>query len=274
MAASRPSSSPSPTRNRTFAGTLSALGAKLNRTFSGDTETLRADDSSDTYSIASTIDKSQAAADRSLSRGREVFSSGRGGAGNIRQSSASRTRPVDGPDDFSQSRGREPAPAQSPRSFSIGRGGAGNMRSPSRDVKGLATPDLIEEERVVRAHFAASQDAPQSSGRGGAGNITARSRSRDPASGGTTPLRSTGRGGAGNIIFGENNPGAFNEDEEERKNHHHREGLHSTGRGGAANISTLSEPPVEHHTHGHTLAESHGRGGAGNIVRDRSAQRD
>jgi len=266
--------SPSPTR-RSFSGRLSAIGAKINRTLTGESETTVRDNDSDTYSVASTIDKSKV--DRSLSRGREVYSSGRGGAGNIRQSSASRGRPEDGPDDFSRSRGREPAPAESPRSFSIGRGGVGNIRSPSRDVRGpLTTPDLMEDERVVRAHVAASQDAPHSSGRGGAGNIVARSKSRDPQVAATPPLthlRSTGRGGAGNIVSGGDNvPAALNAEEEERKNHHHRDPIHSTGRGGVANVTNLSEPPVEHHPHGHGLAESSGRGGAGNI-RDHSANR-
>lgn len=49
--------------------------------------------------------------------------------------------------------------------------------------------------------------------------------------------------------------------------HLHR---HSTGRGGQANISTLHEPPVEHHEHPHPHFESTGRGGAGNIVNERA----
>lgn len=45
---------------------------------------------------------------------------------------------------------------------------------------------------------------------------------------------------------------------------------HSTGRGGRANITPLHEPPIEHHEHPAPHYESTGRGGAGNIVRDRS----
>ncbi|GLB42549.1 putative protein of unknown function (DUF3602) [Lyophyllum shimeji] len=134
--------------------------------------------------------------DRSRSRGREVYqSSGRGGAGNIRQASVSReARPQRGPEDVSISRGREPLPAMT-QSFSTGRGGAGNIRSPSRDqFDGMvySAPQApiertmtIAEEEFIREHVAASQDIPFSSGRGGAGNIQhtrsrSRSRSRGP----------------------------------------------------------------------------------------------
>ncbi|KAI9445292.1 hypothetical protein H4582DRAFT_906241 [Lactarius indigo] len=42
---------------------------------------------------------------------------------------------LDGPDDFSSTRGREPrSPFNLDKIISIGRGGAGNIRSPSRDV--------------------------------------------------------------------------------------------------------------------------------------------
>jgi len=272
----RPSLSPSPTR-RSFSGALSAIGARINRTLTRE-DTLCEDDS-DAHSFASSIDKSKTAADRSLSRGREVYSSGRGGAGNIRQPSASRTRPEDGPDDFSTSRGREPAPAQSPRSFSTGRGGVGNIRSPSRDVQSpLTAPELKEEERIVRVHVAAIKDAPHSSGRGGAGNITARSKSRDPqvpAGAQHLPhMRSTGRGGAGNIVSGDNLVAGLAQEEEERKNHYHRDTIHSTDRGGVAtNVVSLSESPVERHGNTHGSVESPGRGGAGNIVRNQSAPR-
>ncbi|RDB28005.1 hypothetical protein Hypma_002242 [Hypsizygus marmoreus] len=220
--------------------------------------------------------------DRSQSRGREVYSSGRGGAGNIRSSVSREPRPTDGPDDFSVARGREPMPAQT-RSFSIGRGGAGNIRSPSRDKANKSTlpttPDLTEEEQIIRAHVQGTQESPLSTGRGGIGNIANRSLSRGagtnppPASPGVgSPVRSTGRGGAGNIVHGD---GYHVEviDEDERKEHFHHEGLHSTGRGGSANISTTHEPAVEHHGHAHSDFESTGRGGAGNMVRERSASR-
>ncbi|KAG6918462.1 hypothetical protein DXG01_014089 [Tephrocybe rancida] len=166
-------------------------------------------------------------ADRSQSRGRDVYqSSGRGGAGNIRQASASRdARPTDGPDDFSVSRGREAVPTSPLKNFSTGRGGAGNIRSPSRDptVASIVEPGIAEESEVIRTHVAAVADGPFSSGRGGAGNILqtqSRSRSRGPG-----VVHSTGRGGAGNIL-----PGTVGEayvaDEEERKVHGHQAALH------------------------------------------------
>jgi len=182
------------------------------------------------------------------------------------------------------------------KTFSTGRGGVGNIRSPSRDKPDsnsssphpLAEPTITEEE-VIRAHIAASQDTPFSSGRGGAGNIQkagSRSRSRGPAvasprgpSIAAPPLahvRSTGRGGAGNIIPGADGYSAELNDEEERRNLSGRAGEnvpHSVGRGGAANITTAQGPGVEHPVHAHGEYESTGRGGAGNIVRDRSAQR-
>ncbi|KAH9175251.1 hypothetical protein EDB89DRAFT_347779 [Lactarius sanguifluus] len=81
----------------------------------------------------------------SRGRGRQYQSSGIGGAGNIRASSTSSERAhiVDGPDDFSSTRGREPrSPFHPDKIISIGRGGAGNIRSPSRDVD-LARPSKL-----------------------------------------------------------------------------------------------------------------------------------
>lgn len=49
---------------------------------------------------------------------------------------------------------------------------------------------------------------------------------------------------------------------------------HSTGRGGAANFAHTPTPGVEHPQHQHSDYISSGRGGAGNISRDRSASRD
>jgi len=205
--------------------------------------------------------------DRSLSRGRDLHSTGRGGVGNIRQSSTSREGgPRDGPDDLSPTRGREPhvrLQVQGDNFFSTGRGGAGNIRSPSRDV---LKPDLTEtaDENVVRKHIVSDETAPHSTGRGGLGNIS-RSRSREPHS--TVPggsIHSTGRGGVGNI-----HPGlglAETIDEEERKLALHDSGVHSTGRGGAANLTAAHSPAVEHHHHRTGEYESTGRGGAGNIV--------
>ncbi|KAI6127845.1 hypothetical protein EDD16DRAFT_1855618 [Pisolithus croceorrhizus] len=211
---------------------------------------------------------SPASENRSLSRGRDTFqSSGRGGAGNIRRSSQSREPgPFDGPDDFSHTRGREPA-VHPDRVYSVGRGGAGNIRSPSRDPGSVRPvhPDVITEseyeQRILRDHAAA--EVVHSSGRGGAGNITrSRSRSRGPG----LALHSTGRGGAGNMFLGDGRS-SDTLDQEERKKHPHPEGIHSTGCGGVANLTDTNEPEVEpthHHAH-HGEYLSSGRGGAGNI---------
>ncbi|KAH7882855.1 hypothetical protein F5I97DRAFT_138503 [Phlebopus sp. FC_14] len=206
---------------------------------------------------------------RSLSRGRETFqSSGRGGIGNIRPSSQSRdTRPIDGPDDFSVTRGREPA-VHPDRVYSVGRGGVGNIRSPSRGPSlPRTTPAEAEyEHRVIEQHAEAA--ALHSSGRGGAGNISdTRSRSRGPAI-----YHSTGRGGAGNMQLGDSvSPDVL--DIEERRKHTHPEGMHSTGRGGTANITSSHGPEIERVSHHAAEFESSGRGGAGNI-RSRSGSRD
>jgi len=93
------------------------------------------------------------------------YSSGRGGVGNIRRTSASRdARPDSGPDDFSSPRGREPRPvlptdASGTHAFSTGRGGAGNMRSPSRDARtGAGSAVSAVEDQLIRSHLAAEQD--------------------------------------------------------------------------------------------------------------------
>lgn len=215
---------------------------------------------------------------RSQSRGREPFSTGRGGAGNMRQQS----QPAEG---SPAPRGREPVPAvvrEAPTS--VGRGGAGNFRSLSKSRE----PELGNYER--------NEDHTFSTGRGGLGNIHStpehsRSRSRGPDDtlsstvGGRTPERSqsrgrnrilvhsTGRGGAGNITSLPEE--TVLDDEHERALSPPREqGVHSTGRGGVANITSLHEPGVEE-TDGvqHQQQQqfySTGRGGAGNIARSSS----
>ncbi|KAJ3576386.1 hypothetical protein NP233_g483 [Leucocoprinus birnbaumii] len=206
--------------------------------------------------------------ERSQSRGREAFSTGRGGLGNIRAPSASTSRsrpdPTSGPDDFSDSRGREPV-SNSDRLYSTGRGGAGNIRSPSRDQSKPPAPAPIDasEKEIIRNHLAASQTEPVSTGRGGLGNISSRSRSRGPA----LAVHSTGRGGAGNILTGD--AGAADViDEAERKKltaEHETPAYHSTGRGGLANLASGPQPGVEKVVHAPGGYESTGRGGAGNI---------
>jgi len=205
-----------------------------------------------------------------VSRGRDAFqSSGRGGVGNIRQPSRSRdARPADGPDDFSPTRGREPA-IHPDRVYSVGRGGAGNIRSPSCDVSRVAPPDAEYQAKLVREHAEAT--TIHSSGRGGAGNISgSRSRSRGP---GATVIHATGRGGAGNIHVHGNSLKPDVLDDEERRQYAHHDGIHSTGRGGAANLTGAHEPAVERVSHHLGDFESSGRGGAGNI-RTRSASRE
>jgi len=204
--------------------------------------------------------------EHSPARGRETFSTGRGGIGNIRQASASRdARPSSGPDDFSTTRGRERVPNPN-YVFSTGRGGAGNLRSPSRDPQPSPQVEAAEKE-VIREYVASQEGAVHSTGRGGIGNMS-RSRSRDAS----IPRYSTGRGGAGNIVTGDGNP-IEPIDEEERKNYSHADELHSTGRGGAANITSTREPPVEYQGHSTTTSASTGRGGLGNITRTRSSSR-
>ncbi|KDQ49666.1 hypothetical protein JAAARDRAFT_143114 [Jaapia argillacea MUCL 33604] len=225
---------------------------------------------------------------RSVSRGREFQSSGRGGAGNIRRSESQDPSTI-APEELP--RGREPAPAFSPTAkiVSVGRGGAGNFRSPSRDPAKVGenhpqTASIISEHaantaeyerELIRASVEAKQNGVFSSGRGGAGNINkSRSRSRGPAASiSPHPFHSTGRGGAGNIKPGDGVEIDLTEDHE-RQAHHHDEGIHSTGRGGLANMTVLANPlPEEIPPHPAHEVVSSGRGGAGNI-RSRSASRD
>ncbi|KAG5642254.1 hypothetical protein DXG03_003355 [Asterophora parasitica] len=297
------STSPSPSRRlSSFGNALSALGARISRTLSHDETTLTGDPAhdSDAFSV-STV--GSAAKDRSQSRGRDVYqSSGRGGAGNMRQTtSTSRDAPRNTEHII---RGREPIPAAM-KTFSTGRGGAGNIRSPSRDPTSIpVTVAEEEQDEIIRAHIAAQQEGGlHSSGRGGAGNIS-RSRSRGPGvlspSNQHSPpalqhghATSTGRGGAGNIVS-ELSPGAdaqIHGGAPSPRPHAH---AHSVGRGGAGNV--VSEADWEgrgrehepgfgtglrgrshsHHPHPepipedapppeHAEYESTGRGGAGNM---------
>ncbi|ETW84866.1 hypothetical protein HETIRDRAFT_241999, partial [Heterobasidion irregulare TC 32-1] len=214
--------------------------------------------------------------DRSTSRGREFSSSGRGGVGNFRQPSVSRgtvdRTSIDGPDDFSPTRGRERNNAfnSTDKVVSVGRGGAGNIRSPSR-ARG---EDLSDDRDRIRAIDESNENHAYSSGRGGLGNITvskSRSRSRGP---GNVLVHGTGRGGVGNIKRGEPVDVEIRQVEDvERAAYPVSPGVHSTGRGGVANLTETTAPPIErvppgpghpHASHAHEF-ESTGRGGAGNI---------
>jgi hypothetical protein len=91
-------------------------------------------------------------------------------------------------------------------SHSTGRGGAGNLAE--------STIPGIE-------HHSRHATVPESTGRGGAGNIRNYSQSRSP---GPVAMHSTGRGGADNIVVGDATV-TDNLDYEERKQHHHAQGM-------------------------------------------------
>lgn len=105
--------------------------------------------------------------DRSQSRGRDAFAStGRGGLGNIRQTSLGRPDSSPSPELV---RGREPnagLPTTS-KLYATGRGGAGNIRSPSRSQKRDPSqpPTLpavfdVSEEDIMRNHRYVTEEAP------------------------------------------------------------------------------------------------------------------
>ncbi|KAF7369366.1 hypothetical protein MVEN_00265200 [Mycena venus] len=188
-------------------------------------------------------------AERSTSRSRDaVASSGRGGLGNIRPASTPQDRSVGGPDDFSSTRGREPAVAIS-EVRSTGRGGAGNFRSPSRDPVGDRDVRGATEREVIRAHEERDREAP----------LASPSPTRTNSQG---QVHSSGRGGAGNIAPGPAPP-------YERGRSAAVDGIHSTGRGGIANLTSSPAPPPEQVVHHAGAYESSGRGGAGNFSRSR-----
>lgn len=214
---------------------------------------------------------------RSVSRGREYVSTGRGGAGNfVRGESETRgrvSRERDGDE-----RGRELSPSQ--KVTHTGRGGAGNVRSPSREP-GAIREELIQEREAIEAAKAPADGATFSTGRGGLGNIVAnkspsrertggRSVSRDPPAG--KRYTSSGRGGRGNIhtppVQSQQELEKLDEDERVAAGGADHHELHSTGRGGAGNLTSAedadahptAEVPTEEGIH------SHGKGGYGNII--------
>ncbi|KAF7979457.1 hypothetical protein HWV62_42265 [Athelia sp. TMB] len=259
-----------------------------------------------------TTDNSLNGRDTTPSRGRDLISTGRGGAGNIVRSPS---RDVE-----IESKGHVNSADVASRALSTGRGGAGNIRSPSRDsptrgrydnhtaallaesgaaavdaftqsANGAVDKGSLEYEREVLARHreAEARKGIQSTGRGGAGNILpshtpspnrsgSRSRSRAPN---PPPVHSTGRGGAGNLHAGGASDAALEQlDEHERLSLAHDGGVHSTGRGGRANLTPALAPGPNgdleghHHAHPDGALESSGRGGAGNILRSREPSRE
>jgi len=216
-------------------------------------------------------------AERSVSRGRDFVSTGRGGAGNfVRNESVSRgrvSRERDGDE-----RGRELPLSNPGRVTHSGRGGAGNVRSPSQE------PGTIQEELLHERELIANDPNKTkafSTGRGGAGNIrtpntsvsrersSVRAASRDPPAG--KRFTSSGRGGRGNIQV---DPG-HSQHELEKLDEDDRLAaggataavkLHSTGRGGAGNLTTQEDITDSHPTaEALTGVHTHGKGGYGNI---------
>ncbi|KAF8477697.1 hypothetical protein DFH94DRAFT_755045 [Russula ochroleuca] len=171
---------------------------------------------------------------------------GRGGAGNFR--SPSREPATNGPEDYSDTRGRDPISAHDPYVVaSTGRGGAGNIRSPSRDAihaeNGTPETSPIRSELRGRGYdrdlisvIDNSHDTGvHSTGRGGIGNMTnsrpnsqSRSRSREPA-------HASVRGGFGNVYAG--GPTEKTIEELDSAAHLKSRAVNSSGRGGAGNFT-------------------------------------
>ncbi|KZT66530.1 hypothetical protein DAEQUDRAFT_446799 [Daedalea quercina L-15889] len=191
----------------------------------------------DTASIAS---RSSGSTARSVSRGREFYSSGRGGVGNIRRASkedlsrvppspASPTTPSEHGDEIFITRGREPPAVKPDSAKSTGRGGAGNIRSTSiaRAANHLAsdgrhsfTAALVSDQAEAEAEYErmvvvtrqeAAKNSRRTYGRGGAGNA-AGANSKSPK---TSKSRSGSRFRPRSRSLGP---------------------LHSSGRGGAGNL--------------------------------------
>jgi len=101
--------------------------------------------------------------DRSQSRGRDLASTGRGGAGNIvREESIDRKAE-------STERGRTVINHHDDNKVThAGRGGQGNIRSPSRD-RSKEVAEIAYEEEVLRRSREHRQAQGLSSGRGGQG---------------------------------------------------------------------------------------------------------
>jgi len=209
--------------------------------------------------------------ERSNSRGRELASTGRGGAGNIVRDSTSVDRTLNGDE-----RGRNVEPKVDSITHA-GRGGQGNVRSPSRDPIKEADERAYEQEIIRKSREA--REGAATYGRGGGGNVS-RSRSRDPAtiitqdrSRSREPGYGSGRGGAGNISETPRHSELESLDEDERRiyevkhQQQHAHDIGSHGRGGQGNIG--AEAPAQYLSTREAQTSgigSSGRGGSGNIV--------
>ncbi|KAF9472317.1 hypothetical protein BDN70DRAFT_818832 [Pholiota conissans] len=184
--------------------------------------------------------------DFSVTRGREVivsptnvYSTGRGGAGNLHSPLRHGSREHPTPDAAEQEVIREYVAAHDnvPVSFFVSSpdGGIGNMtrscsRDPNSDARAATSP-----VRHTTIHISHAVD-------------------------------STGRGGAGNIYPGDGMRADVIDEEARRR-------VHLTGRGSFANLSSASEPAAEHHSVERGEYESAGRGGVSNIVHDTGKDR-
>ncbi|SJK99129.1 uncharacterized protein ARMOST_02416 [Armillaria ostoyae] len=138
---------------------MSALGAKINRALSGESNKNRP---GDRESFASTLVDQPSVPPN----GRKPLASfGRGGLGNIRPQ-PSPSIPQSPPDE-SELRGRDRTVnpnIQHQKLFSTGRGGAGNFRAASNSPH--------EDINIIRKQSKSNEGESRSSGRGGLGNIT------------------------------------------------------------------------------------------------------
>ncbi|KAK7683043.1 hypothetical protein QCA50_013715 [Cerrena zonata] len=296
------------------ASLISSLSAKIGRVLGDVDENTSTTSSiyDDVSSINTKVEKveeegqanastQKAKKDRSVSRGRDNFhSSGRGGAGNIRRKDSGQSQEPISPRVMTGREVEVHSPIRRGRNTSVdsdksasqavGRGGIGNIRSRSRaraashipagntqltaTILSEAAANNAEYERNVIQNSQESSKILQKSGRGGIGNITTQAKSRSRSRG--PNIHSTGRGGVGNLQPGSVYDAENTEflEEVDRLRINHEDGVHSTGRGGLANMTSLHSPPPEGVPHHGVTYEAMGRGGAGNIIRSRSASRD
>ncbi|WVR04745.1 hypothetical protein IAU60_001756 [Kwoniella sp. DSM 27419] len=233
---------------------------------------------------------------------RPIYSTGRGGAGNLMKS-PTRGHDFDAAPGVERGRELSPHPVGEQITHS-GRGGIGNIRradSASRTRADLAADekeDALQEKLIAERRGRQAVEGGYSTGRGGVGNISrSKSRSRSAArvggredGVGATPshMHASGRGGFGNIT--EERGDSIDLEKEAAHKQYEADVLakhraaeanqpHSTGKGGAGNLhvgngthepdnSSLEEreayAKVQAQERGHYV--NHGRGGAGNMT--------